>query len=205
MARRTKAEAEQTRLKILKAALDLFVEKGYERTTFEDVAGRIRLTKGAVYWHFKSKPDLLIDVVVHMMALHADALGRALSDPSTLGELQEHFTARAKLVAKTPSSRKFFHMMMRLDWSAAKFAPVKQRLRQLEMGIFAVIERTLGHLQSQGVVRAEVDVPAVTAVLGSMWLGLLKSEMDQCLEMDLAQAVGFGFSAIGNAIRASCD
>ncbi len=36
MARKTKADAEQTRQKILTAALDLFVAKGYERTTFED-------------------------------------------------------------------------------------------------------------------------------------------------------------------------
>jgi len=201
MARRTKAEAEKTRLRILKVALDLFVEKGYERATFEDVAQRIRLSKGAVYWHFKTKPELLMGVVIHMMALHADELGRALSEPSSLAELRDHFVARAKLIVKTSSSRKFFHMMMRLDWSAAKFMPVKMRLRQLEMGIFAVIERTLGRLQSQGVVRADVAVSTVTAVLGSLWLGLLKSEIDQCVEMDLAQAVGFGFNAICQSIQ----
>ena len=202
MARRTKAEAEQTRLKILKAALDLFVEKGYERTTFEDVAQRIGLTKGAVYWHFKSKPDLLMDVVVHMMALHADMLGRALSEPSTLEELRDHFIVRAKLAAKTASSRKFFHMMMRLDWSASKFALVKQRLRQLETGIQSVIERTLGHLQADGTVRADVDVAIVTAVLTAMWLGLLKAGIEQYLEADLSQAVAFGFDSVCQAIRA---
>jgi len=202
MARRTKAEAEQTRLRILKAALDLFVEKGYERATFEDVARRIRLSKGAVYWHFKTKPDLLMGVVIHMMALHAEELGRALSVPSSLGELRDHFIARGNLIVKISSSRKFFHMMMRLDWSASKFMPVKLRLRQLEMGIFAVIERTLGHLQSRGLVRADVAVPAVTAVLGSLWLGLIKSEIDQCVEMDLAQAVEFGFNAVFQAIQA---
>ncbi|MDD2456783.1 MAG: TetR family transcriptional regulator, partial [Kiritimatiellae bacterium] len=68
MARKTKAEAEQTRLRILRAALSLFAEKGYERTTFEDVARRIRLSKGAVYWHLKSKPDLLSALVAWMSA-----------------------------------------------------------------------------------------------------------------------------------------
>ena len=202
MARRTKAEAEQTRLRILKAALSLFVEQGYERTTFEDVASRIRLTKGAVYWHFKSKPDLLIELVVHMMAIHTDELGRALSDPSSLEELRDHFVERAALIVKTPASRRFFHMMTRLDWSAAKFASVRRRLRQLETGIFSVIERTLGGLQRQGVVRADVEVSAVTTVLGSMWLGLIKARMDQCLDMDLLQAVALGFDMVIGSIRA---
>ena len=58
MARRTKEEAEQTREAVLKSALDIFYEKGFSRTTFDEVAKRINLTKGAVYWHFRNKADL---------------------------------------------------------------------------------------------------------------------------------------------------
>lgn len=61
MARKTKVEAEETHQRILRAALDVFAAEGYERATFEDVAHRIRLTKGAVYWHFKNKPELLCE------------------------------------------------------------------------------------------------------------------------------------------------
>ena len=52
MARRRKEDAEKTRRKILASALSLFVKKGYERTTFNDIAARLKMTKGAVYWHF---------------------------------------------------------------------------------------------------------------------------------------------------------
>ncbi len=38
MARRTKEEAEQTRKDILLTALDMFCEKGYTRTTLDDIA-----------------------------------------------------------------------------------------------------------------------------------------------------------------------
>ena len=54
MARRIKEEAEQTRARILASALDLFSSKGYSRTTLTDVASRLGMTKGAVYWHFAS-------------------------------------------------------------------------------------------------------------------------------------------------------
>jgi TetR/AcrR family acrAB operon transcriptional repressor len=58
MARKTKAEAEQTRRDILEAALDLFHAKGYARTTLEEIARRAGVTRGAIYWHFKDKVDL---------------------------------------------------------------------------------------------------------------------------------------------------
>ena len=63
MARRTKEEAEQTKQAILGSALELLYEKGFSRTTFDEVAKRINLTKGAVYWHFRNKADLLAELM----------------------------------------------------------------------------------------------------------------------------------------------
>ena len=63
MARKTKEEANNTRKRILRSALDLFVKKGYAHTTFNDIASRLGFTKGAVYWHFKSKADLLAAIL----------------------------------------------------------------------------------------------------------------------------------------------
>ena len=58
MARRTKAEAEETRHVLLDAAENLFYEKGVSRTSLEQIAQRASMTRGAVYWHFKNKSDL---------------------------------------------------------------------------------------------------------------------------------------------------
>ena len=55
MARKTKEEAAETRTNVLMAALDLFAEKGYSRTTLGGIAKRIGMTRGAVYWHFDNK------------------------------------------------------------------------------------------------------------------------------------------------------
>ena len=72
MARRTKEEAQHTRETILTAALDTFCEKGYSRTTFDEIAKKINLTKGAVYWHFKNKPD-----IIKALIIEAFEIGRA--------------------------------------------------------------------------------------------------------------------------------
>ena len=59
MGRKTKAETENTKTQILQAALDSFYEKGFSKTSFDDIAKRIGMTKGAVYWYFRNKPDIV--------------------------------------------------------------------------------------------------------------------------------------------------
>jgi len=45
--------------KILKEAHELFIEKGYEATTIQDIVDRLGgLTKGAIYYHYKSKEEI---------------------------------------------------------------------------------------------------------------------------------------------------
>ena len=51
---------EETVEKILTAAKRLFLEKGYEKTTIQDIVDQLGgLTKGAVYHHFKSKEEIM--------------------------------------------------------------------------------------------------------------------------------------------------
>ena len=57
--RRTKEEAARTREAILDAALCCFNRKGLSRATLDDIACAARVTRGAVYWHFKGKAQIL--------------------------------------------------------------------------------------------------------------------------------------------------
>ena len=51
---------EVTEERILEAAQRLFLEKGYDNTTIQDIVDQLGgLTKGAVYHHFKSKEEIL--------------------------------------------------------------------------------------------------------------------------------------------------
>ena len=59
MARKTKEEAEQTRLRILAAAEAVFCRRGVAATTLHDIACQAGVTRGAVYWHFSNKDALL--------------------------------------------------------------------------------------------------------------------------------------------------
>lgn len=50
---------EETVQKILEVSYRLFLEKGYDHTTIQDITDALGMSKGAVYHHFKSKEDIL--------------------------------------------------------------------------------------------------------------------------------------------------
>ena len=56
--RRTKVEAEQTRDAIIAAAVAVFLEHGFSRATFDEIARTAGVTRGAVYWHFRNKLEI---------------------------------------------------------------------------------------------------------------------------------------------------
>src|SRR5215204_1029390 len=58
MARRTKEEAAETRVRIIDTAEKVFHKKGVSRTSLEDIADAAGVTRGAIYWHFKNKAEL---------------------------------------------------------------------------------------------------------------------------------------------------
>ena len=44
----------------MKCALELFVTNGYRATTVDMIGNRAKLTKGAIYFHFKNKEEILL-------------------------------------------------------------------------------------------------------------------------------------------------
>ncbi|MEU4209732.1 TetR/AcrR family transcriptional regulator [Streptomyces sp. NPDC026206] len=59
MASTPKARRSNTRERIQKTALDLFVSRGYEKTSLREIAEELGVTKAALYYHFKTKEDIL--------------------------------------------------------------------------------------------------------------------------------------------------
>src|SRR5271170_7729244 len=56
-------QLKSTHERILDVALDLFLEKGYDKTSLREIAEQLGFSKAALYYHFASKEDIF-------MALH---------------------------------------------------------------------------------------------------------------------------------------
>lgn len=62
-ARTRRADGERSRRKILRAASEIAVERGYDGTSIAEISRRCGLPASSIYWHFRDKDDLMATVI----------------------------------------------------------------------------------------------------------------------------------------------
>ncbi|MFG2867609.1 TetR/AcrR family transcriptional regulator [Streptomyces sp. NPDC048338] len=78
-----------TRQRIQDVALELFAEQGYEKTSLREIAERLDVTKAALYYHFKTKEDILIGIFQDLTRPIDELIAWAQEQPRTLETKQE--------------------------------------------------------------------------------------------------------------------
>lgn len=109
--------AHSAKEKILVAALDLFVDKGYDATGVQEIVARAGVTKGALYHHFTAKEDILFEIygtVFHEQLAELDRLLGLRRDPVwTLRAVIENLVVSTAASAKAAAV--FTREVSRLD------------------------------------------------------------------------------------------
>ncbi|MFD7444265.1 TetR/AcrR family transcriptional regulator [Streptomyces sp. NPDC059909] len=78
-----------TRQRIQDVALELFAEQGYEKTSLREIAERLQVTKAALYYHFKTKEDIVISIFQDLNRPIDELIAWAEEQPRTLETKQE--------------------------------------------------------------------------------------------------------------------
>src|SRR5512139_1314412 len=149
--RRTKEEAAITRATVLKAALAVFSAKGYAAATLDDVAAAAKVTRGAIYWHFKGKADLYNTLTSELSARGANVVQQAVAEGGTFMDvLRRVFVRQCALIEEDKEAR----AVMELALFKTGLDPELQagRKKQLEMGnaLLAGITATMQQGIAQG-------------------------------------------------------
>ncbi|MCV7395214.1 TetR/AcrR family transcriptional regulator [Mycobacterium paraseoulense] len=122
--RRTRANGEQSRERILDAATEVATERGYEGTTISLVSKKSGLPPTSIYWHFADKDDLIAAVIERSFGRWLAALdlpGGALVP----GRVAELGTQVAKALLDAPD---FIRLGLML---ALERRPVEPRAREM--------------------------------------------------------------------------
>ncbi|WP_031081056.1 TetR/AcrR family transcriptional regulator [Streptomyces sp. NRRL WC-3549] len=78
-----------TRQRIQDVALELFAEQGYEKTSLREIAERLDVTKAALYYHFKTKEDILNGIFEDLNRPVEELLAWGAEQPRTLETKKE--------------------------------------------------------------------------------------------------------------------
>ena len=197
MARRTKEEAEETKKAICLAALDIFCEKGYSRTTFDEIAKRINLTKGAIYWHFRNKADILTEIIRKGFTISQSLLSVNLSQVNSIYDLKQHILSEVKLIQENKIYKKFlFFVIFQMEWSEAILNKVGSEIQDIIQSGEEIRKAALRKSQASGEISDSIDIEALSWILGSLHHGMIKNIISNNYSGDAFQLVYSGFDLI---------
>lgn len=201
--RRTKEDAEQTRQAILESAMDIFYEKGYSKTTFDEIAKRINLTKGAVYWYFRNKPDIVAALINDFVQKHIKRLEEfRAGKEENLDILADMMLLAYHHMKKNPLEYKFiFFITCQMEWSEAILVKIRPLVEQTSEISRKLMTDTLLKLKKNKKIKDDTDVEKITEILQAMWMGLLENYLAKRMTLDFEQIVRQGFNLIFNSIK----
>ncbi|SFY52762.1 TetR/AcrR family transcriptional regulator [Streptomyces sp. F-1] len=78
-----------TRQRIQDVALELFAEQGYEKTSLREIAERLDVTKAALYYHFKTKEEIIVSLFEDLTQPIQDLIEWGRGQPHTLETKRE--------------------------------------------------------------------------------------------------------------------
>jgi AcrR family transcriptional regulator len=150
---------------LLRVAVDVFNERGYDGTSMEDLAARLGITKSSIYHHVSGKAELLRLAVDRAL----DALFAVTAEPgATTGraiDRLEHVVRRSVevLAVELP----YVTLLLRVRGNTAEERAALARRRDFDQ----VVARLVAEAEAAGDVRPDLD-PALT---GRLLFGLVNS------------------------------
>ena len=178
MARKTKEEAAATREDILDAALACFHEHGVAGTTLAMIAGRAGYTRGAVYWHFKNKAEVIEAMLERERMPFIQRMERTSSPlrDTPVQDLRMAMLVSLGEVADDPTLRSLLEIMLRHDLSDDS-RTITQMMRDHEREEMDIVIRTLQRAQELGQLREGVDTAVASRVLSLGMTGVMYGSM----------------------------
>jgi len=101
---------EDRRTQILRVATTLFREKGYHRTSLDDIADQVGFTKPAIYYYFDSKEELLFAIVDGVVSSALERVQRiAAQDLSPLDRMNAILVENTRVVLENIDANTAFY------------------------------------------------------------------------------------------------
>ncbi|MDO8695560.1 MAG: TetR family transcriptional regulator [Pseudomonas sp.] len=161
MVRRTKEDAQKTRSQILEAAEQAFHQRGMSRTTLAEIATIAGVTRGAIYWHFSNKADL-VQAMLDSLHEPLDELSKASQNEDEVDPLGFLRLLLIKLfeqlVLDTKIRRIRETLIYKCEFTDA-MCDLRQQRQSAYLDINGRIELSLSNAVQRGQLPADLNIP----------------------------------------------
>ena len=164
--KRDQPDGKSTRDRILDAAGELFVLKGFDATSVDQIARRAGLTVGALYRHFNAKGELLLDVI--RRALTSLPIARHMRADSGRADLLPEMV----LLYMAPTSQPLRRLVIELHTAASRDAAVARLFRDFSERMAGDTRSRIETGLAQGTLEANLDPDLAARFLMVLIAGL---------------------------------
>jgi len=162
---------EDAKRRIVAAAIDVMAERGCERTTFNDVAKKLGVTKGAVYWYFPTK-EALIGAVLHSIQAEIRQVNfEAFYDRPAEETISQMFD---RFAIADPKKRAVFYEMFAL---ANRNTEIRHATREYYDGLVATFEEEIIREKKRRFIQTQADPHHLAQLLAALYSGLQNYDM----------------------------
>lgn len=206
MGRKSPEEAQETRRKLIESALDTMSENSFSSVTMVQIANKIGLSKGAIYWHFKGKDDLLISLIEHYCGKMREIVIPQGMQLDSLSDLRTYYSNKLIRLAQSESCKKMSLLIQR-EWEWPDQAKekivniLKEQLQEEE----SLLESLFVKLQSENIIREERTPRELAETFVAIFHGLFSMQMHGCCSVDMERSIQFLFNAFEKELRQEAD
>jgi AcrR family transcriptional regulator len=190
--KRASTKAEQRRVsieRILDAALNRFLSRGYHATTVDDIAKDAGVTKGAVYFYFESKSAVLLALLDEIEGLVVDGLLARLEGAGPTAQDQLVAAIHSQGAIAADRSRYLILFTIALVEFAGTDDPIERRLLSIYTRLHKAIEKIIVRGQRTGEFSANVRAREFAAIVLALEHGTLLEWYFRSAELDGVELV----------------
>jgi len=181
MARKTKEDVEKTYHALLDAATMLFNENGVSNTTLNDIAETAGMTRGAVYWHFRNKDTVIMELWERDASHDIDNfVSKLLNLPEN--QPLEQFKTELKTTLKHILTDPKLEQSMRIIRSSIEFAEnesdLKKYFKHRKEKIYNGLYTAVSFLQKRNELNSSLQTDFITNGIWALVSGLQETHME---------------------------
>ena len=139
------AKKEARRREILAAATAVFAQKGFAGASMDDIVQASGLSKGGLYWHFKSKDDLIAAILSQFFSQEIAALTKLTT---AVGSASDKLQLFGQLIISDVNQ---MAQLLAISLEFYALAARRETVRQELNGYFRQYQGTLAHLIQTGI------------------------------------------------------
>jgi TetR/AcrR family transcriptional repressor of mexAB-oprM operon len=172
-----------SRKQLMTAAIDCFARLGYQGTSIDRIARDAGVTKGAVYYHFRDKEELLFEAVKDRVGGFEQQVLEEVSPTRDALENLRHVVDACFFHATVSNHRRFIITLMieALDTNPRLSTEFRNILRRMRAFLTSVVRRG----QQRGALRTDVAAEAAAAVIMGGIIGAEVQHYQDPEEIDL--------------------